>query len=192
MRLYDLLFRDEDSSDETVARIGTLLDESPVIRDAVEGGLGSSSWSLLKDQVATRLDALLDVEVAEILARAWKKYRVLQEFADTTKHGPDDVSIVPMLDHTISSEHSPKLEVVIADQVVATLTLDVTAELKVEGINLAIQNARITEIRLARLSAGGTISCQGVELLSAETKPVDLPGHFNLGEGIPIAAEDPE
>ena len=169
--------------------------------EAEEGtvvGLGDSVSVAVKDAkvepgalveaVTAGLDALLDIEFATIIAAAWAKVELLQQYRDSTKYPPDEVVMVTMAEHVIESSHSPSLELLINGKRVDSLPIEIRVQLTIEGLALKVQNARIMEIRPGTCTGSGKIVCKEVVLAEEETRALTLPLVLSLGEGVEIPA----
>lgn len=142
----------------------------------------------LLDAVTSGLDALLDIEIGTIIAGAWAKAMLLQQYRDSTKYPPHEEVMVTLAQHVIESSHRPSLELMINDKRVDSLPVEIRFELSIEGLALKVQNARIMEIRPGTCTGSGKITCKEMVLAEEETKALTLPGVLSLGEGVEIPA----
>ena len=168
------------AAEGTVVALGDSV--SVAVKDAsVEPGA-------LVEAVTSGLDGLLDIEVSTIIAGAWAKARLLQQYRDSTKYPPHEVIMVTMARHVIQSNHRPSLELLINDKRVDSLPIEIRFELTIEGLVLKVQHARIMEIRPGTCTGSGKITCKELVLAEEETRALTLPGVLSLGEGVEIPA----
>jgi hypothetical protein len=143
-------------------------------------------WGLAQNEIVKKLEELLDINISDILVAAWNKYQVLLKYTDRTKYPPNETFLVPLAEHTVTSEHHPYLEIMVEDQPVGRIDFDVLIALKLKGIILKVQDAKIMEIHTGTCKGKGTIKCEGLVIFAEETDSVPLPGSFKLGRGVPI------
>ena len=141
---------------------------------------------VLLDGVLSQLGSLLDVEIAEILATAWSKAKQLQEYRDPTRHPPDELSTVSLVEHTVESRYQPAIELLVNGKSLQRLGVDVGVELAIQALDLEIQRGRIMALRPGRCQATGRVLVQGHPLAELATREVTLPGRKALGEGVEI------
>lgn len=139
--------------------------------------------------VARHLDDLLGIEVSDILLRAWKKYEDLGRYNDPLRYPPDQLFLVPLTEHTISSKHKPALEIAAGKLFKKTIPFDIALELELTGFILEIQGGKIRTILTGECRGKGTVSCMGTLLINRESGEIRLPGSIALGDGIPIVTE---
>ncbi len=143
----------------------------------------------LVNAIARHLDDLLGIEVSDILLRAWKKYENLGRYNDPLRYPPDQLFLVPLTEHTISSKHKPALEIAAGKLFKKTIPFDIALELELTGFMLEIQGGKIITILTGECRGKGTVSCMGTLLLNRESEEIRLPGSIALGDGIPIVTE---
>ncbi len=143
-------------------------------------------WGGVLHNIRERFEPLLDVGLPDILAGAWNKYRLLLKYLDKEKYPPEEVILVPLVDHTIQSEHHPHLELLIDEKSIGKIEFQITLSLTLEGFTLKIQDGKIKEILTGTCKGEGTIKCENAVLVERELAPIRLPGSIDLGEGLPI------
>jgi len=132
------------------------------------------------------LTDLLDIELSKILLGAWCKHREIIQYRDKSKYPSGNVYIVPLIEHTITSRHSPTIQPIINDVPLPKIKFDVVLKLKLKGAMLKILDGMITEIQVGSCIGNGSIEYSGFPVLEKGTAPVDFPASFVLKEGIPI------
>lgn len=147
----------------------------------------SMPWPGLSKEIQSKAGDLLSVSLPDILIRAWNKAGILNKYINKEKYDPEEVFLIELKEHTITSQHKPYLDVEVNNKSIGRINFEIDLELAVQGIILKIQDAKIKQIRTGSLKISGTINCEGLEIAKKKSKEVNLPGKIDLGEGIPIA-----
>lgn len=162
-------------------------DAGAKLKEAV-GKLPGIAWGPVAKEIEAKIAEVLDVDIVGILLGGWKKYRQLQQYRDQTKYPPEETILLSLTEHSISSSHHPKIEILAEQVLLARLDFTITLALKLEGIVLKVRGGKIREICSGRCRGKGTLACAGVPLLEKETERFELPGRIDLGDGIEIPA----
>lgn len=152
---------------------------------ALKGSL-AGVWGAARPQILERVDALLDVSLAEILTRAWNTGRELHRYRDRENCPPGKTFEVDLARHKVVSTHKPRVEVWIGDQKRGEVGFTVQVEISAKGLRLQIRDGRIMRIETGECQAKGSLHCESFLLVERETSPLRLPGTLDLGEGIEI------
>jgi len=143
-------------------------------------------YEALFNMMIDKLDELLAIDIPkDVLATAWSKHQTLQEYRDSEKHPPAEATLLPLVDHTLTSSHKPAMELTLFSKSCGTLELEIDAEFLVNGAILEIQNARIQKLYLSKIKGNGSLKLLGVPFLQKENE-IQLPGTFNFEGGVPI------
>lgn len=153
-------------------------------RKALEGG--EVDPAVVGDTLLELAPELLDISIPEILVRAWSRLVSLREYADPEKHPPDEVSLVPLVEHTVRSAHHPKVEVRLGESLVHTVVFDTVVELAIEGATVEVQAGAIRAIRTGTVQGTGTVSVAGQPLVRKETSEIELAGERRFDPPVPI------
>lgn len=143
-------------------------------------------WDIIKTEILEKVEDLLDIGIPDIMVATWNKYRILLKYLDRKKYPANESFLVPLAEHTITSEHHPYLEIMMNEQPVGKIGFDISVALKLEGIILKIQDGKIKEIFTGTCKGKGTIKCDNLILLEKDTPSFPLPASINLGQGVPI------
>lgn len=183
--LNTLLGLPDGNHSQSVAAVG--LQQEDI--DSLKADLAATegwSWQGIEKQFSAGLSSLLDIDLFRLIAAAWEKYDVLAEYGK--KKSPEQVASVELLEHTMTIELHPYLEIYFAEipkpkKVEFAIELGLT----LKGLKLNIENGVIKSVE--------TGSCAGEMEIQVNTIPIpkkpsfgpfDLPGKIKLGEGIPI------
>lgn len=143
-------------------------------------------WAFAYDTIINKVGSLLNIGLSDIMAGAWKKYRILLKYCDKKKYGPDETFLVPLAEHTITSTHKPYIEVFVNEQLVGKIDFSVALSLDLKGFVLKVQDRKIKEIQTGTCQGKGEIKCEEFTILEKQTEPCPLPGVIQLGDGVPI------
>jgi hypothetical protein len=156
------------------------------LRRPLEEGRLPRGWTGLRNKVLAKAEGLLDIRLLDVMRWAWKKGRELEAYRDTERYPPDKTFTVPLVEHKITSTHKPRVEIRINKKTVGSVHFAVNIEIAIKGMTLEIRNARIKKIHSGDCKATGRFLCEGLLLAERESKPLDLPGTIDLGEGLEI------
>ena len=172
------LYQTKLSSPELEANLANIkkaLDESKV------------TWPLALNKISEKTEDLLDISVPDILVSAWNKYFVLLKYLDKKKYPPNETFLVPLLEHTVKSQHHPFIELIINNVSITKLDFDINVSLTLKGMVLKIQDGKVLEISTGNCKGKGTVKCHKLLILEKETRTFSMPQSIKLGKGIPIA-----
>jgi hypothetical protein len=153
------------------------------LRRQIEEARLPAGWAGLRDKILAEAGDLLDIRLLDVMCWAWKKGRELEAYRDTERYPPDKTFSVPLVEHKITSTHTPHVDIRINGKKVGSIHFTVTIEIAIKAITLEIQNARIKKIHAGDCKAKGRFLCEGVLLTERESNSLDLPGTIDLGEG---------
>ena len=144
------------------------------------------AWPLACNLIVGKIGDLLNISVPDIMIAAWNKYRTLAQYTDKEKYPPDETYIVTLAEHTVTSEHSPSIEIIFNNVPIDKIDFDITFSLTFSGINLKIQDGKIMEVMTGTCKGNATVQCENKTIFEKETKSYTLPGSISLGGGVPI------
>jgi len=167
------------------------LEASPaaaVLKEQVAKKSKLIQWSAVQDVLFEKTVEALDIPLLTFLLPAWTKNREILEFADAEKHSPKEENIVSLAEHTVKVTHHPYLQVTYRgfELPKARLEFTLAGDLKLQGVILRIQNGNINSIQGGSVKWSGELLLENHSVLKQESKPYDLTGRFELGEGIPL------
>lgn len=176
--LRDLLLGNVTDSWKAIeqSEAGRSLKETAVRRLAVP-------WGTVSREVEDRLGEALQIDVIKIALGGWTKYNQFKELLERSKQSPDETLLLSLADHSIQSTHRPLVELLIDGGVVGRLEFEVQVALRLEGVTLKVRAGHVREILTARGHLTGAVKCHGVVLAEAKSRPFELPGRIQLGEG---------
>jgi hypothetical protein len=190
------LFGDEQ---EDIELIGTPSEQDSVtaLAEAMyeHGVLGSVGAALTKvssagrravgSQVATIAHNLLDLDLADLVVAGWCKFADLTAAARRTLGAPGSSEVVELATHTITSTHSPSVEVLVDNTPVATVRFELSIKFTVKGLVATVRDGRLVSFQSGGCEVTGTLAAEGRQL-ATRTAGVQLPMLLRLGDGIPL------
>jgi hypothetical protein len=178
-------FHPRELSNEEWSRLESLKDVVDLRRPLEKARL-LGGWAGLRNKILAEAGDLLDVRVLDVMRWAWKKALELEAYRDTEKYPPDQTFNPSLMEHKITSNHAPHVDIRMNDKKVGSIPFAVNIEIAIKALTLEIRNARIKKIHTGDCKATGRFLCEGVLLAQRESKPLDLPGTIDLGEGLKI------
>ena len=129
--------------------------------------------------------------VGDILGSAWGKAPEIMEYL-SPDCPPDETYMVPLIEHEITSEHSPAVEPKFKQQSLGEFIFDIALSLMVEGAILEIRAGRIRKIHIGSCTGGGGMGHQGIQLMEFPEQVIDaIKGAIALaGEGLQIGGKN--
>ena len=191
MTLKNLFFPSSGDDGEALPESGLVGLESDIKEQ-----LPKIPFKSVQKEMGAKIAESLNVGIDEILIAGWKKYQGFQEYADPSKHPPEESILVPLAKHTIQSAHRPHVDLKIKGMDVASVVLEVEVAVTLEGVVLKVQGGKIRDVKAGSCQASGKLECSlkskvgSKELLSLEKKTgkFQLKGTISLGDGIAIPA----
>lgn len=163
-------------SGECLSRVGQEL----------QGKVPMPFWSSARHQIDQALQNVLSVPLSDILGGGWNKYRALIEYRDRKKHPADEVALVPLHEHTISSSHKPQIEIFLNERKIGSLDFEVELALEMEMAILKIRDGKIWEVEAGSCNGRGTVMFGPAVLFERKTSSVRLPRMISFTDGLAI------
>jgi hypothetical protein len=154
--------------------------ESQEIKAALMKAAPGLPLGALVDGVARAVQEMLDVPVTDVLVGAWNRSRDLRAALQTTRESANATVLLPLLGHTITSEHRPYVEVMKGELPIARLVFPVRIECRLEGVTLRVQHGRIGEILTGTVKVKGTLKFGDFVIFDKALAPIAIPGTLAL------------
>lgn len=138
------------------------------------------------EEMLKHLNDLLEVDIRAILMSVWAKSEEFLLYIDPEQYPPDETILVPLAEHTLTSEHHPSLKSFINKIQVGEIKLHVNLELTLKGVIVKIKNGKLIGATIGSCEGKGSVTYGDVHLLEKETQPWELPRSIELSEGISI------
>lgn len=156
----------------------------PELKRAVAQRENIVKWEAVRDVLADKALEMLDMPVLGVLLSAWKKYREIEQTADSEARS--EKRKVFLAQHTLTSEHHPYLEIRVKGIPVDTLKFTVLLELVIKGFSLTIRDRKIITVQTGTMTGQGSLALEGTVIMEKEFGTIQLPGTIQLGHGIPL------
>lgn len=151
--------------------------------------LGAGTRSLLDREVATVVGSLLDIGLDDVLTAGWQAHRALRDAGErslaTSPHGEE---LVELAQHTVSSTHSPHVDLLLDGTRVATIGATVLLSLEVGALVAVVSGGSLTALRSGSCLAKLVVTVQDSEVVSRE-RAFDAPLHVSLGDGVDLVGQ---
>lgn len=128
-------------------------------------------WTSVYRQIMDKCPELLKIKLKDILLGGWRKFQQIEQYLDQGKSNPEVTFTVPVLNHTIVSEHHPKIKIRINEVELGEIDFRIQLKLELSGIILNIKEGEIEGVKAGTCKCKGSLSCEGVPILedSSET-----------------------
>lgn len=124
--------------------------------------------------IAKDILAYLDVPIGSLAASAYEKHERMERAKRETAQAPGSRQVVQLMEHKITNELKPRIEMEVKGVTQTLLGLELATELSVESATAVVESGRLVDIAPGSAKVSVTLSAGGVELAKAETQPVDL------------------
>jgi hypothetical protein len=154
--------------------------EAAEIKASLENAMPGLPLRPVIEGVCRSLEQALDVPIATMLARAWDRSRELRAAMQQTRDSESASVLVPLLLHTITSEHRPYVDVVLNETPVARLVFPLKVAFQLDGIVLRVAHGRIAQVLAGAVKIKATLKFADFVLLERTTPPITIPGSLTL------------
>jgi hypothetical protein len=125
------------------------------------GSMPDTAKKAVLTRVGDAATGLLEQDVTDVFANAWRKHTVIRSAAEATLAEPGAERKVNLATHTVSFAHEPSVEVRLGDRTIATVTLQVQLELLIKGLEAVIKAGRLTEVRAGTCDVDAALTIAG-------------------------------
>jgi hypothetical protein len=144
-------------------------------------------WPHADRDVAEQVGHMLDIPLRDILIRAWNDNRMFDRYLNPQKYRADDTIVLTLADHTLTSEHRPRIEITLDGREVGHVQFQIRLTLTLKGVILKIRGGHIQEFSAGTAKGHLTVSCEGLKLYEADTATFEFPNVVLTTEPVPIA-----
>ena len=176
MTLWHFFF--EERHGQLNAQQGVADERVAELRHRIGGDLPVGLEASFRSSFDDGLKGVLSTSIADIVAGGWVHYRELRKARGKKKHPPEEVVLVPVGKHSISSSHRPRLELTVngAPLPKGAIEFEVEFRLDVIGATLTVQGGAIREIRVGSCTGSGTLKYHNAVLAENKSRALRLPG----------------
>jgi hypothetical protein len=128
-------------------------------------------WTLLWPKIVESCPKLLDIKLKDLLIGGWKKYELVENYKEEGKAHPEVTYSVPLMNHTMVSEHHPQIEISYHKAELGTLNFTLLLKLELSGLILNIRGGKIDGVKAGTCKCKGSLAMEDVVLFedSSET-----------------------
>jgi hypothetical protein len=183
----------------TAARADTaaalLFDGPREAEDAIDGSSypmkskGGTKMSEIARKVARReirraLIEMLDIKLGSVVLRAWQRHGALLAAAQRTTSGGREV--VLMADHTVTSRHSPHVDLAIDGVDIARISSAIVMSLQLIGVNAVVERGELVGLQGGSIVASTKFSIEDVPIAS-RSRTIDAVATIRLDHPMKLA-----
>ena len=153
--------------------------------DAV-ASLGTGTRALLDREVAAVIGRLLDIGLDDVLVKGWRTHRALRDAGQRSLATyPSGEELVELAQHTVSSTHSPRVDLLVNGKRIGTVEATILMSLDVDALVAVVTGGKLTALRSGSCLAKLVVTVQDREVVRRE-RAFDAPLHVALGDGVDL------
>lgn len=147
--------------------------------------LSEIARKVAKREIRRAIVELLDIKVGNVVLKAWQRHGALLAAAQrTTTSGGREV--VLLADHTVTSSHSPHIELAINGVEIGRITSKIAMTLQLVGVNAVVQRGELVGLQTGSIVASAKLSVEDVPVAS-RSRTVDAVAVIQLTTPIQLA-----
>lgn len=135
------------------------------------------------------LDKLNAFSVVDVMAQGWVTAQELLEYTDPSKHPPGERNVVDLGRWKRRHPFKVTAELLVEGGKVGEVELDITFELAVDALSLAVVDGCIASVALGQAEVSATVEYDNKTLKELSLRKIDIPGEHQFVPPIPIAAD---
>lgn len=155
-------------------------------REYIEAEMPHVEWPGVWKAIEHRLPDVFDIDLQDVVAGAFKKYKALKKYCDPEKYPASKPVSVPLGERTLSSTHKPKLDIVIDGTRIGSIEFSIKLQLQLKAAMIELRGGVIHGLDTGNAVLKGSAWLGKVPLLEKEIAEFDLPGHLDLDRGLPL------
>ncbi len=182
-----LLFGTPDAG----AAVDSLLSRQALLEAVADAHrLSANVHDALQHEVTEATGNLLQLDVVDLLVRAWSKHAELVAAARRTAQAPGTSEVVQLATHRVTSVHHPYIDLVVDEVRIGRIHLELNLLFILRGVLAVVAYGDLVAIRCGNCTASAALSIEGLPVASREAT-FDLRGKVTLGQGVPLLREQP-
>jgi hypothetical protein len=158
------------------------------VADNIRGALQdvpSVTKNIALGQLGAAAAKLLELDLTDILAVAWRKLKALQDAARRTAKDHNTEELPTMMSQKINLSHQPYIDLLLDGKKMITVTFQLELECKIAGVVPIINSGYLTAVRAGTCDVRGSFGVEGTNIVE-RSKNFDLPSILQLKNGIPL------
>jgi hypothetical protein len=181
---YLLFGSQEAEADELMSSSARQAGVGAAVGRAV-GGLTAAGRDTVCHEVGHVADTLLDIDVTDVIAAAWKKHADLRAAGRRTALRPGSEEVVSLATHTITSTHRPYVDVYVDDVEITRIDIELTLRLVLTGVLALVREGYLVALHAGTCDVTARLGCEHVQL-AERTTSLSIPGTMRLRRGIDL------
>lgn len=141
-------------------------------------------------ELTRAVEALLDLDLGDVLVGAWRRLDALNDAARTTAQD-GSTSVVQLASHCVTYESTPSFDVLVDERRVATVQLQLQVTIAVTGLAATVRAGVLVDLPLPSCRVQCVLSVEGCEVLTEQVE-TRVPVAVQLGDGIVLCERAPE
>ncbi len=131
-------------------------------------------WKIVFRELNGSAKELFNIKLKDILESAWKKYKEVQKNLGDEQAGNNEIFLVPLVEHTVTSDHHPKIEIRTGGILLGEINFAIHLKLFLSGVILKINQGKIRGVSAGKCKSQASVSCEGVTLLKDESREFEF------------------
>ena len=150
--------------------------------------LARASFQAILQEVAKASAEVLKLDLINIIAMGWRKHSALRHAAKRTLETPGNIEVVQLATHRMTSFHRPYVNLLWDDAVLGTMHFEVNLELLVKALVVTVQSGKLAALHSGSCDITAELAVEGIEIARTESH-LDMPLTIDLGGGIPLLSD---
>lgn len=148
------------------------------LQQSLQTNAPDHQWSIIRQEVLTQAEQLLDIELHPILVKSWHTHQAVKREIEQQQTTPNNhqASIVVLDAHEIRSTHSPTLSTKVGQSDTINLRFFIGVVLQLNNVSLKIQQGEIKTILAGVMSGCGFMQYQNATLIEKDFLRFKLAG----------------
>lgn len=131
-------------------------------------------WKIISRELNGSAKELFNIKLKDILESAWKKYKEVQKYLGDEQAGNNEIFLVPLVEHIVTSDHHPKIELRSGGILLGEINFTIHLKLFLSGVILKINHGKIRGVSAGKCKSQASVSCEGVTLLKDESREFEF------------------
>ena len=183
-------FADGEDGDVNVVERSLREQGSLGAASATVASLGAGTRSLLDREVAAVVSGLLDIGLDDVLLTGWQKVQALRDAGERSlATSPSGEELVELAQHSVSSTHSPHVDLLVNGKRIATIEATIVVSLDIDALVAVVAGGRLIALRSGSCLAKLIVTVEGSEVVTRE-RAFDAPLHVSLGDGVDLVSSE--
>jgi hypothetical protein len=165
-----------DTGDNTADVLAQSLNDQGVPQSPTQGlgSLSASAWQAIRQEIATVVDGLLNLDFGDMVIAGWCKYTDLTKAAHRTLASPGSEEIVALATHRIVSTHHPSVDLVVDEAKAHTFKFELSVVFDITGVAAVVRQGNLVALRGGKCTVSATLKLEKTPLEITRKTNIDL------------------